>query len=451
MGIFFFLSSGLFLGWSLGANHTGNVFGTAVGSRMVRFETAAVICTVFVILGATFSGAGAAHTLGRLGSVNALAGAFTVSLSAALTIALMTRLGLPVSTSEAMVGGILGWNFYTASATDPAALGRIVGTWAICPVLAAALAALLFLGVRAWHRRSGMHLLAMDSLTRWGLLAVGAFGAYSLGANNIANVMGVFLPDNPFHDLTIGGLIRVTGAQQLFFLGAAAIGVGVFTYSRRVIETVGGGVMRFSPLAALVVVLAHSIVLFLFASEGLEHLLIRLHLPTLPLVPVSSSQAVIGAIIGIGLVRGGRELRWKTLGGIAVGWVATPVLAGVLTFVSLFFVENVFRQEVVQRHPAALHPVVSVERAWAAGVQSGIGRDPDHRILSVPADRGLPGRVPIPAMCACPATAGRTAFLAAGYSPPAPAGPPAPSASTCNRTVSRHPPKKERPECEPRD
>jgi len=58
MGTFFFLSSGLFLGWSLGANHTANVFGTAVGSRMVRFETAAVICTIFVILGATFSGAG---------------------------------------------------------------------------------------------------------------------------------------------------------------------------------------------------------------------------------------------------------------------------------------------------------------------------------------------------------------------------------------------------------
>ena len=358
MGIFFFLSSGLFLGWSLGANHAANVFGTAVGSRMVRFETAAVICTVFVILGATFSGAGAAHTLGRLGSVNALAGAFTVSLSAALSVALMTRFGLPVSTSEAMVGGILGWNFYTASATDPAALGKIVGSWAVCPVLAAVLAALLFLAVRAWQRRSAMHLLAMDSLTRTGLLVVGAFGAYSLGANNIANVMGVFLPDNPFHDVTVAGIIRITGAQQLFFLGAAAIGVGVFTYSRRVIETVGGGIMRFSPLAALVVVLAHSLVLFLFASEGLQHVLTRLGLPAIPLVPVSSSQAIIGAILGIGLVRGGRGLRWRPLGNVVVGWAATPALAFALTFVSLFFVENVFRQEVIQRRPVATEHAV---------------------------------------------------------------------------------------------
>ena len=353
MGIFFYLSSGLFLGWSLGANHTANVFGTAVGSRMVKFQTAAIICTVFVILGATFSGAGAAHTLGRLGAVNAVAGAFTVCFAVALTIYWMTRLGLPVSTSEGMVGGILGWNFYTASATNSASLGKIVATWAVCPLLSAAFAAVLFLGVRAWHRRSSMHLLAMDSMTRWGLLVVGAFGAYSLGANNIANVMGVFLPDNPFHDIVIGGWVKVTGAQQLFFLGAAAIGVGVFTYSHRVIDTVGSRVMRFSPLAALVVVLAHSLVLFLFASEGLEHFLASHGLPTIPLVPVSSSQAVVGAIIGIGLVRGGRELRWKTLGGIALGWVATPLMAGVLTFVTLFFVENVFRQEVVHRPPHA--------------------------------------------------------------------------------------------------
>lgn len=364
MGIFFYLSSGLFLGWSLGANHTANVFGTAVGSRMVRFQTAAIVCTIFVILGATFSGAGAAHTLGRLGAVNALPGAFTVSLAVALTVYWMTRLGLPVSTSEGMVGGILGWNLYAASATDGASLVRIVGTWAICPLLSAALAAVLFVLVRHWHRRSGMHLLRMDALTRWGLLVVGAFGAYSLGANNIANVMGIFVPDNPFHDLVIGGVIHVTGTQQLFFLGAVAIGVGVFTYSKRVIETVGEGVMSFSPLAALVVVLAHSLVLFLFASEGLEHFLRSHQLPTIPLVPVSSSQAVVGAILGIGLVRGGRELRWKTLRGIAVGWVSTPLLAGLIAFVSLFFVENVFRQEVVHR-PA--HAVTSARVVPAGG------------------------------------------------------------------------------------
>ena len=56
VAVLFFLTSGLFLGWSLGANDAANVFGTAVGSRMIRFTTAAVICSVFVVLGAVLGG-----------------------------------------------------------------------------------------------------------------------------------------------------------------------------------------------------------------------------------------------------------------------------------------------------------------------------------------------------------------------------------------------------------
>jgi len=59
-----FLTSGLFLGWSLGANDAANVFGTAVGTRMISFRKAAIFCGIFVIFGAVISGAGAAQTLG---------------------------------------------------------------------------------------------------------------------------------------------------------------------------------------------------------------------------------------------------------------------------------------------------------------------------------------------------------------------------------------------------
>ena len=98
MIILFYLSSGLFLGWSLGANDAANIFGTAVGTRMIKFKTAAIVASIFVILGAVFQGAGASHTLGKLGNVSTLAAAFTVALSAALTVYWMTRMSLPVST-----------------------------------------------------------------------------------------------------------------------------------------------------------------------------------------------------------------------------------------------------------------------------------------------------------------------------------------------------------------
>jgi inorganic phosphate transporter, PiT family len=345
---FFFLLSGLFLGWSLGANDAANVFGTAVGTRMIRFKTAAIVLSVFVIIGAVAGGAGTTHTLGKLGAVNALAGSFTVALAAAMTVTWMTRLSLPVSTSQAIVGAIVGWNLFSGSVTDGGALTKIVLSWVLCPILAAIFAAALLRLAQASIAYLRPSIFRIDAATRHGLILVGAFASYSLGANNIANVMGVFVPSAPFAPLDIFGLIQLSAAQQLFLLGGIAIAVGVFTYSERVMLTVGGNLFRLSPISALVVVMAQAVVLFLFSSEGLEHLLASNGLPTIPLVPVSSSQAVVGAVIGIGLTKGGRNIRFRVLARISSGWVSTPVIAAVISFVSLFFVQNVFSQRVYE-------------------------------------------------------------------------------------------------------
>ncbi len=336
-----FLSSGMFLGWALGANDAANVFGTAVGTRMVRWRTAAVICSVFVILGAVISGAGASGTLGRLGSISAMPGAFMTALAAGLAVYFMTRSGLPVSTSQAIVGAIVGWNLFAGRPTDLAVFSRIVGTWVICPLLSALIAVVLYKAMRTVGERLRLHLLTVDALTRTALIVAGAFGAYSLGANNIANVVGVFIPARPFPDIEIGGIV-IDSARQLFFLGGVAIAVGVFTYSRGVMMTVGGTLGRLSAPKALVAVVAQAIVLFLFASKGLESWLMARGLPTIPLVPVSSSQAVVGAIVGISLLQGLAGIRWGVLGRIVIGWVATPVVAGIICFLGLFFLQNVF-------------------------------------------------------------------------------------------------------------
>ncbi len=336
-----FLSSGLFLGWALGANDAANVFGTAVGTRMVRWRTAAIICSVFVILGAVISGAGASHTLGKLGAISAMPGAFMTALSAGMAVYFMTKSGLPVSTSQAIVGAIVGWNIFAGQPTDMAILGKIVSTWVICPLLSAIIAVILYKTMRAFGERMRLHLLTVDALTRTSLILAGAFGAYSLGANNIANVVGVFIPANPLPDIHVAGFV-ISGASQLFLLGGLAIALGVFTYSRGVMMTVGGTLGRLSAPKALIAVLAQSIVLFLFASKGLESWLLAHGLPTIPLVPVSSSQAVVGAIVGISLLQGLAGIRWGVLARIVAGWVATPAVAGVICFIGLFFLQNVF-------------------------------------------------------------------------------------------------------------
>jgi len=345
MIILFYLSSGLFLGWSLGANDAANVFGTAVGSRMIRFKTAAIVASIFVILGAVIQGAGANHTLGKLGNVSTIAAAFTVALAAALTVYWMTRMSLPVSTSQAIVGAIIGWNFYTSNPTDLGILTKIVTTWVSGPILGGVFAILLFMLVKKLTKKSSIHLLYRDSFIRYGLLAVGAFGAYSLGANNIANVMGVFTGavDLPVIDL---GIVQFSSTQQLFFIGGIAIAIGITTYSKHIMETVGNSLMPLTPEAAIVVVLSQALVLFIFSSQGLSNAIQSIGLPAIPLVPVSSSQVVIGSIIGIGLYKGGKEIKYNILGSISLGWVATPIVAGIIAFFMLFFVNNVFQKDV---------------------------------------------------------------------------------------------------------
>ena len=340
--IIIFLLGGLFLGWSLGANDAANVFGTAVGTRMIRFKTAAIICSIFVILGAIISGAGTTETLGKLGAINALPGAFAVCIAAGLSVYLMTKFGLPVSTTQAIVGAIVGWNLYTGSPTNMKILITILGTWVLCPIIAGLIAMFFYILTKKFIRNSKLHILRLDAYTRTALVLAGAFGAYSLGANNIANVMGVFVPISPFTDIDMMNIFIFSSKEQLFLLGGIAIAVGVFTYSKRVMFTVGNDLLKMSPVAAFIVVISHSIVLFLFASQGISNFLQSINLPSIPLVPVSSSQAVVGSVIGIGLLKGGKEVQWSIAGKISLGWFTLPVIAAFISFIILFVLQNIF-------------------------------------------------------------------------------------------------------------
>ena len=342
----FYISSGLFLGWSLGASDASNIFGTAVATKMIRFKTAAIIGSVFIIIGAVYAGAGGAATLGKLGAINTLPGSFMAALASAIAISWSVKISMPVSTSQAIVGAIIGWNFYSGYPTDINTLTQIVGTWVICPILAGIISIILYSLIQLCCRKSCMHLIRRDQYTRIGLILAGAFGAYALGANNIANVMGVFVSSSPLSQLELPFGLILNKAQILFLLGAIAISVGIFTYSHKVIHTIGNGIMKMSPLMAFVVVIAQALVLFLFSSQDLYNFLENHNLPTVPLVPVSSTQAVVGAVIGIGIAKGGRSLNWSILGKIAISWVLAPVISALICYVSLFFLQNVFNMVV---------------------------------------------------------------------------------------------------------
>ncbi|NJO36811.1 MAG: hypothetical protein HC871_03250 [Rhizobiales bacterium] len=59
-----------------------------------------------------------------------------------------------------------------------------------------------------------------------------------------------------------------------------------------------------------------------------------------------SALAFVGAVLGIGLLKRVRGVRWTVLGRIALGWLVPPIAAGILCFIALFFPQNVVNQEV---------------------------------------------------------------------------------------------------------
>lgn len=141
------LLGGIFLGWSLGANDASNAFGSAVSSRMVKFWTAAILASIFVILGALLEGRAGIETLQGLTELT-LKMAVVSSVAAAVTVTIMTVLGLPVSTSQAVVGAVLGVGIVKGTNTvSRRTLANILLGWFLTPAVACFIAIALYFAV----------------------------------------------------------------------------------------------------------------------------------------------------------------------------------------------------------------------------------------------------------------------------------------------------------------
>jgi PiT family inorganic phosphate transporter len=304
------LAGGAILGVALGSNDAANVFGTAVASKMVRFRTAAIITAAFVIAGAVVGGERGLVTLGGLSHQTARTAMIVTALAGASVLA-MNALKLPVSSSQAMVGAIMGM----ALATSPGSvqwsdLVKIVACWVGTPIGAAVIAAVLYPLLGWVVDRLPLGIVGRSILLRSALLVSGAYGAFALGANNVANVTGVFYNTPVASSFADPALV-------LALFGSGAIALGAVALGRNVMVTVGSRLVQLGAFSAFVVVLSQAITVDIYARVG---------------VPVSASQAVVGAVLGIGLAKSVRTINKATLPRIVAAWVLTPALAGGASF-----------------------------------------------------------------------------------------------------------------------
>ena len=296
------LLGGVYLGWALGANDAANVFGTAVGSRIITFRRAAILCAVALVAGAVLQGQGGIRTLSEL-TVQTPSTLVIVSVSAGITVTLMTIFGFPISTSQAMIGAITGIGLATRN-LYVSGLVKVLICWIATPFGAMIFSWIVYFLLRAVFRKAHMSLLTRDKLLWGGLILVGIYGSYALGANNVANATGIY-----------SGLLPGITDFHLTLIGAVAIALGVLTFSKRVMMAVGTKVMKLDAFNAFVAVTSMAITTHIFALIG---------------VPVSTSQAVIGGIIGVGLVQDLANLKFRILRNFGAGWLLTPLISLIL-------------------------------------------------------------------------------------------------------------------------
>ena len=295
---------GIFLGWGLGSNDSANIFGTGVAANVVTYRTATILISIFVIIGALTEGHKSMDTIGEMSNMSHMT-AFIAALAAALCVAAFSYLSLPVSTSQAIIGSILGIGMMSGI-PDFTRLYKVLICWVLTPIGGIILGFFLYPFLGKLFRKILMNLQWSNIFIKWALLFAGCYGAYSLGANNVASVTGVYVGS---------GLLT---PFQAALIGSLSIASGVLTYSKKVMHTVGKKIVELDGFSAFVSGFSAAIMVHLFTQVG---------------VPVSTSQAIVGGVTGVGLARGGQSVSKRTLLEISIGWVSTPLSSGVVAYI----------------------------------------------------------------------------------------------------------------------
>jgi len=299
------------LGWSIGANDAANSLGTAVGSRVISLRQAILLIAVCGFLGAYLQGQYVTKTIGKgivqlcdLEQAEATRIALVAIFSGCVWVVLATWWKMPVSTSHSIVGAVAGAGLAARVPVDWRILRDIFICWIATPAGAALLGYVLLRFFQWLFPKIVPERFSRPVLTAL-VVVSGCYVAYSWGANDVANATGL-----------ISGA-KVMSPLASVVLGGLAIVLGIVTWGYKVIDTVGTKITHLLPIMAFAAQFASAINVNVYTLFG---------------IPVSTSHSIVGAIFGVGLVRGIRVVNLAIMKEILICWLATPLVSGVVSY-----------------------------------------------------------------------------------------------------------------------
>jgi phosphate/sulfate permease len=310
MDTFLSLLGSVFIAFVIGSNDTANALGISIGCNILTFKKAVRSFGLLVFLGMLLQGSRVMKTVGHdLLAVNVSVVGVALVVSGAL-IALANWKRLPLSSHQVVIGSITGSGAAAGIAISFSSLLEILLSWVISPLGALVFALLVYKAMEM--TLSKLPLLRVERLLRVLLVVSGLLIAYNTGANELATVLG-----GPVYAGLLTPLQSAIGGGLLVFLGAMVL-------SPRVIETVGKGITSLDPLSGFAAQFGAGICVLFFTTLGM---------------PVSTTYCIIGAITGVGALKGLKTVRFPLLRKILLGWALAPLSAFLLSYLAARAIE----------------------------------------------------------------------------------------------------------------
>ena len=321
---------GAYMALNIGANDVANNVGPAVGARALTLTGAIIIAAIFESAGAIIAGGDVVNTIksgiidpSLIADKNSFIWAMTAGLLAgAVWLNFATSIGAPVSTTHAIVGGVMGAGIASAgfSILNWGSLAEIASSWVISPLLGGIVAAgfLYFIKKQIVYKENMLeqaqkfvpYLIAVidknlsnlsndrssvNKLFTPALIFGAALLSFAHGANDVSNAIG---PLAAINDAIVngGGSINATVPLWIMVVGAIRIVIGLVLYGPRLIKTVGSEITELDQMRAFSVAMATAVTVIVASQMGL---------------PVSSTHIAIGGVFGVGFLREALDMTEK--------------------------------------------------------------------------------------------------------------------------------------------
>ncbi len=235
-------------------------------------------------------------------------------------------LGLPTSSSHALVGGMAGAAVVNAGFGALKSEGlRTIGVFIVLsPLIGLALGLILTVVIMWCCRGTNRNVDRLNRGFRRGQLLSAAAFSLGHGGNDAQKTMGVILAL-----LIARGHLPANADVPLWVVLAAhtAIGLGTLSGGWRIVKTMGSKITRLQPVGGVAAESAAAITLFAVSRAG---------------IPVSTTHTITGAIVGVGSARRLSAVRWGVAGRVVWAWVLTIPGAFVISAISFLLVGRLF-------------------------------------------------------------------------------------------------------------